>query len=237
MPVWGRQTVPLPSHPSVGLITTWDILYRCTTLSSASGQTGICSRRTMWRTLRDSPIASQTTSSSVRTALYPPRRSTVFPNNKTWINKNIQTLKKKRYGRRQRGRLKTAIGRGWRASSKLTVPKCGMGWRRSWDANCQVQPWGRGGWFDSTPAPHSSAGQSGPPSSTTLIPHPATGLPPPPLFITSWQVRQEVSKFQRNKAMGPENINPRVLKACAGQLAGVFQHLSNLSLKLNTHWI
>ncbi|KAK0144126.1 hypothetical protein N1851_017514 [Merluccius polli] len=29
--------------------------------------------------------------------------------------------------------------------------------------------------------------------------------------------------------MDPDNINPRVLKACAGQLAGVFQHLFNLS--------
>ena len=32
--------------------------------------------------------------------------------------------------------------------------------------------------------------------------------------------------------MGPDNINPKVLKACAGQLAGVFQHLFNLSLRL-----
>ena len=32
--------------------------------------------------------------------------------------------------------------------------------------------------------------------------------------------------------MGPDNINPKVLKACTGQLAGVFQHLFNLSLRL-----
>ena len=69
----------------------------------------------------------------------PTKKFRCFPNNKPWINKNIKTLliKKKRafiaadregtrsvqkeLRRELRGRLKTAIGRGWRASRKLTV--------------------------------------------------------------------------------------------------------------------
>lgn len=43
---------------------------------------------------------------------------------------------------------------------------------------------------------------------------------------------KQLSRVNTNKARGPDNINPRVLKACAGQLAGAFQHLFNLSLRL-----
>lgn len=58
--------------------------------------------------------------------------------------------------------------------------------------------------------------------------------PPPPssLVIISNQVRREISKLRINKATGPDNINPRVLRSCAEQLAEVFQHLFNLSLRL-----
>ena len=49
------------------------------------------------------------------------------------------------------------------------------------------------------------------------------------VVITSSQVRREQWKLWMNKAMGPDNINPRLLKACAGQ---VFQHFFNLSLRL-----
>ena len=59
-----------------------------------------------------------------------------------------------------------------------------------------------------------------------------TPFPSPRPPITSSQVRQELSKLRVNKAMGPENINPRLLKARAGQLAEVIQHLFSLSLRL-----
>ncbi|XP_010790025.1 centrosomal protein of 85 kDa-like, partial [Notothenia coriiceps] len=52
------------------------------------------------------------------------------------------------------------------------------------------------------------------------------------LIITTGQVRNQLSKINVRKARGPENTNLRVLKACAGQLAGAFEHLFSLSLKL-----
>lgn len=35
-----------------------------------------------------------------------------------------------------------------------------------------------------------------------------------------------------HKARGPDNINPRILKVCAGEQADTFQHLFSLSLRL-----
>ncbi len=54
---------------------------------------------------------------------------------------------------------------------------------------------------------------------------------PSPTLIPSL-VKRELSRLQTNKASEPDNIGPRVLRACAGQLVGVFQHLFKLSLRL-----
>ena len=62
-----------------------------------------------------------------------------------------------------------------------------------------------------------------------------SALPPTPqtgLNFTASQVRRELERLNQRKAAGPDRISPRVLKACAGQLCGVLQHLFNLSLHL-----
>ena len=51
-------------------------------------------------------------------------------------------------------------------------------------------------------------------------------------LITREEVRIQLSRLNIRKAMGPDNISPRLLKVCAGQLDGVLQHLFNLSLRL-----
>ena len=53
---------------------------------------------------------------------------------------------------------------------------------------------------------------------------------PPPLTLTAGQVRRQLSKINTRKAAGPDNINSRVLKVGAEQLAAPLTHLFNLSL-------
>lgn len=50
-----------------------------------------------------------------------------------------------------------------------------------------------------------------------------------PILITVEQMKQEFFKVNVNKARGPDNINPRVLKLCAGELEDIFQHVFCLS--------
>ena len=45
-------------------------------------------------------------------------------------------------------------------------------------------------------------------------------------------MRRQLTRVNVRKARGPDNINPRVLKGCAAELAEPFQHLFNLSLGL-----
>ena len=69
-----------------------------------------------------------------------------------------------------------------------------------------------------------------------LVPHgprdpgvrPAT---PPPLTLTVSQVRRQLTRINARKAAGPDNINPRVLKVAAEQLAVPLTSLFNLSLR------
>ncbi|KAK1784004.1 hypothetical protein P4O66_004499 [Electrophorus voltai] len=53
-----------------------------------------------------------------------------------------------------------------------------------------------------------------------------------PLIITESDVRRVFKRVNTRKAVGPDGICGRVLKACAGQLAPVFTDIFNLSLKL-----
>jgi len=49
-------------------------------------------------------------------------------------------------------------------------------------------------------------------------------------------VKRQLGGLNWNKATGPHGVSPRVLKACAEELCGIFQHLFNLSLRyLNAH--
>lgn len=57
-----------------------------------------------------------------------------------------------------------------------------------------------------------------------MTPPPHSSRPP----FASSQVRQELSKLRAKKAMGPDHIHPRVLRACAE----VFYYLFSLFLKL-----
>ncbi|KAK1797191.1 hypothetical protein P4O66_008580 [Electrophorus voltai] len=53
-----------------------------------------------------------------------------------------------------------------------------------------------------------------------------------PLIITESDVRRVFKRVNTRKAVGPDGICGRVLKACAGQLARVFTDIFNLSLTL-----
>ncbi|KAK1784262.1 hypothetical protein P4O66_003716 [Electrophorus voltai] len=53
-----------------------------------------------------------------------------------------------------------------------------------------------------------------------------------PLIITESDVRKVFKRVNTRKAMGPDGICGRVLKACADQLAPVFTDIFNLSLTL-----
>ncbi|MBN3318476.1 RTJK polymerase, partial [Atractosteus spatula] len=57
-------------------------------------------------------------------------------------------------------------------------------------------------------------------------------IPQARLTITADQVKKELKRLHEGKATGPDNICPRVLRACADQLSGVLQRLFNLSLRL-----
>ncbi|KAJ8010041.1 hypothetical protein DPEC_G00070860 [Dallia pectoralis] len=87
---------------------------------------------------------------------------------------------------------------------------------------------------------HSS--RSSPNTTTTgpLLHHPhrenITGDSPLPstrtsLFIKTTQVKRELLRLRPGKAPGPDGVSPRVLKGCTGQLAGVLQHIFNLSVE------
>ncbi|KAK1786195.1 hypothetical protein P4O66_017906, partial [Electrophorus voltai] len=54
-----------------------------------------------------------------------------------------------------------------------------------------------------------------------------------PLIITESDVRRVFKRMNTRKAMGPDGICGRVLKACADQLAPVFTDIFNLSLTLD----
>ncbi len=83
----------------------------------------------------------------------------------------------------------------------------------------------------SSPPPNTHMSLEGvasqPPSSSTtgqplLVFHNSLhSTPSPSLTLTPSQVERELSRHRMSKASGPDNISPRVLKACAGQLAGV----------------
>ncbi|KAK1792497.1 hypothetical protein P4O66_012437, partial [Electrophorus voltai] len=53
-----------------------------------------------------------------------------------------------------------------------------------------------------------------------------------PLIITESDVRRVFKRVNTRKAVGPDGICGRVLKACADQLAPVFTDIFNLSLTL-----
>lgn len=62
-------------------------------------------------------------------------------------------------------------------------------------------------------------------SLSSVIPH---GMP----VIRTSQVRWQLIRTRTNKARGPDDINSKVLKVCAGRLPGVLRHLFDLSLRL-----
>ncbi|KAJ8367963.1 hypothetical protein SKAU_G00079910 [Synaphobranchus kaupii] len=73
--------------------------------------------------------------------------------------------------------------------------------------------------------------------SPTICPLQYDGTTPPPLVtstvaFTADQVRGQLTRLHPGKAAGPDGVSPRVLKACATQLGGVFQRVFNLSLNL-----
>ena len=55
----------------------------------------------------------------------------------------------------------------------------------------------------------------------------------PPFVISEHEVRRSFSGLKVNKAAGPDNITPRLLRLCSSQLAPVFTDIFNTSLSLS----
>ena len=71
-------------------------------------------------------------------------------------------------------------------------------------------------------------------NTTTPSPLPFDDYTPPSLVITEHNVRRSFARLNERKAAGPDNIRPRLLKACSAQLAPVFTRIFNWSLELST---
>ena len=69
---------------------------------------------------------------------------------------------------------------------------------------------------------------------STPSPLPFDDYTPPSLVITEHNVRRSFARLNERKAAGPDNIRPRLLKACSAQLAPVFTRIFNWSLELST---
>ncbi|GFR79753.1 reverse transcriptase [Elysia marginata] len=56
----------------------------------------------------------------------------------------------------------------------------------------------------------------------------------PPFLVTEQETRRALTRLDMNKAAGPDNIKPRLLKTCSKQLASVFTFIFNWSLTTST---
>lgn len=54
----------------------------------------------------------------------------------------------------------------------------------------------------------------------------------PPMVLHQSQVKGELDGLKPGKAVGPDDIGPRLLRTCSTQLSGIFTYLFNLSLDL-----
>ncbi|GFR76985.1 Non-LTR (Long terminal repeat) retrotransposon and domain-containing protein [Elysia marginata] len=52
----------------------------------------------------------------------------------------------------------------------------------------------------------------------------------PPFVVTEQETRHALTRLDMNKAAGPDNIKPRLLKTCCNQLASIFTFIFNWSL-------
>ncbi|XP_049889993.1 uncharacterized protein LOC126383507 [Epinephelus moara] len=80
-----------------------------------------------------------------------------------------------------------------------------------------------------SPTPHTSSGSHATCPPLTLD---FNSPPPQPALFTPLHVRRQLSKLPTGKAAGPDGVSPRVLRACAEQLCGVFHRVFNMSLSL-----
>lgn len=93
--------------------------------------------------------------------------------------------------------------------------------------------------FDSTPASPPTHLPAPAPLSCPPPPPPSSDFAIPSISFTVDQVRQELRRLRPRKAAGPDRLCPRLLKACAAELAGPLQHIYNQSLhsgKVPTLW-
>ena len=58
----------------------------------------------------------------------------------------------------------------------------------------------------------------------------ATSDPRPHIVIEESSVFKLMNKVNPNKARGPDNVQPRVIKLCAAQLSGIYCSIFNMSL-------
>ncbi len=71
-----------------------------------------------------------------------------------------------------------------------------------------------------------------------ILPTQSPPLPPPtspavpPMTLHQAQVKMMLDRLKPRKAVGPDDISPRLLKTCSTELCGILTHLFNLSLSL-----
>ena len=80
------------------------------------------------------------------------------------------------------------------------------------------------------PLPLSNTPEMSPTQSPLFSPPtpPAT----PPMAFHTVQVKMMLYRLKPGKAVGPDDISPRLLKTCSSELCGILTHLFNLSLRL-----
>ena len=69
------------------------------------------------------------------------------------------------------------------------------------------------------------------PAQSPLFSPPTPPATPPMTFHTA-QVKMMLYRLKPGKAVGPDDISPRLLKTCSSELCGILTHLFNLSLRL-----
>uniref|UniRef100_A0A669B6K4 Reverse transcriptase domain-containing protein n=1 Tax=Oreochromis niloticus TaxID=8128 RepID=A0A669B6K4_ORENI len=178
------------------------------------------------------------------------KRVRVFPNQKPWMNSEVQSLLKSRNTAFKSG--DRAAYRAARADLSRGIRKAKAAYRRRiedhfadndprkmWQGINHITNYRSNN--QATSRIDASLAEdlnrffarfetTRPSAVTPLPPAPSTGT----LTLREHQVRCVLRSVNPRKAAGPDGIHGKVLRACADELTGVFTKIFNLSLSLNT---
>ena len=183
----------------------------------------------------------------------PTRTITSFPNSKMWFNKDIQKkiiIKDKAYKKRFSDPTSYKLAK---SALKLSIRTHKLNFKdklesifnsgdskKMWshiDLVTQYKPKSKSAVSDDVTLPdklNHFYTRFDRENQTTPTPLPVDINSSPPLVITDHDVRCAFNCLQENKAAGPDNIKPRLLRRCSSQLAPVFSFIFNWSLETSS---